>query len=108
MSRSGEKRTTDGEANQHSARRGKAWVVSARVNGTQQRKSCRTREAVRLRKQRLHRLPYRADISVALPPTRDTGYAREDKIDEVSAVLRYGVVSTTRELREHGRDDAVP
>jgi hypothetical protein len=37
-----------------------------------------------------------------------TGYARENKIDDVSAVLRYGVVSVTSELREHDRDDAVP
>jgi hypothetical protein len=37
-----------------------------------------------------------------------TGYARENKIDDVSAELRYGVVSMTSELREHGRDDAVP
>ena len=29
-------------------RRGKAWVVSARVNGTQQRKSCRTRDEAEL------------------------------------------------------------
>jgi hypothetical protein len=57
-------------------RRGKAWVVSARVNGTQQWKSCRTREAVRLRNQRLRRLPYRADVSVALPPKRDSDALR--------------------------------
>jgi hypothetical protein len=44
---------------------------------------------------------------VAFPPKRDTGYARENKIDDVSVVLRYGVVSTTSELGEHGRDDAV-
>ena len=50
----------------------------------------------------------RAEISVALPPKSDTGYARANKIDDVSAVLRHGVVSTTSELREHGRDDAVP
>ena len=47
-------------------------------------------------------------VRVALPPKRDTGYAREIKVDEVSAVLRYGVVSTMSELREHGRDNAVP
>jgi hypothetical protein len=47
-------------------------------------------------------------VLVAFPPKSDTGYARENKIDDVSAVLRYGVVSTTGELREHGRDDAVP
>jgi hypothetical protein len=35
------------------------------------------------------------------------GHARENKSDDVSAVVRYGVVSTTSELREHGRDDAV-
>lgn len=29
-------------------RRGKAWVVSARVNGTQQWKSCRTRDEAEL------------------------------------------------------------
>jgi hypothetical protein len=46
--------------------------------------------------------------AVAFPPKRDTGYARENKIDDVSAVLRYGVVLTTSALREHGRDDAVP
>jgi hypothetical protein len=45
---------------------------------------------------------------VAVPPKSDTGYTRENKIDDVSAVLRYGVVSTTSELREHDRDDAVP
>jgi hypothetical protein len=45
---------------------------------------------------------------VALPPKSDTGYARANKVDDVSIVLRYGVVSTTSELREHGRDDAVP
>ena len=45
---------------------------------------------------------------VAVPPKSDTGYARENKIDELSALLRYEVVSTTSELREHGRDDAVP
>ena len=45
---------------------------------------------------------------VAFPPKSDTGYARANKIDDVSTVLRYGVVSTTSELREHGRDDAVP
>ena len=28
--------------------------------------------------------------AVALPPKSDTGYARENKIDDVSAVLRYG------------------
>ena len=27
---------------------------------------------------------------VAFPPKSDTGYARENKIDDVSAVLRYG------------------
>ena len=47
-------------------------------------------------------------LCVALPPKSDTGYARENKIDDVSAELRYGVVSTTSEPREHGRDDAVP
>ena len=47
-------------------------------------------------------------VLVAFPPKSDTGYARENKIDDVSAVLRYGVVSTTSELREHGRDDTVP
>jgi hypothetical protein len=44
---------------------------------------------------------------VAFPPKSDTGYARANKVDDVSAV-RYGVVLTTSELREHGRDDAVP
>ena len=46
--------------------------------------------------------------AVALPPKSDTVYARENKIGDVSAVLRYGGVSVTSELREHGRDDAVP
>ena len=45
---------------------------------------------------------------VAFPPKSDTGWARENKIEDVSVVLRYGVVSTTSELREHGRDEAVP
>jgi len=49
-----------------------------------------------------------AATRVVLPPKSDTGYARENKIDDVSAVLQYGVVSTTSELREHGRDDPVP
>jgi hypothetical protein len=44
---------------------------------------------------------------VAFPPKSDNGYARENKVDDVSAVLRYGVVSTTSGLHEHGRDDAV-
>jgi len=68
-------------------RRGKAWVVSARVNGTQQRKSCRTRdEAVRLRNQRLRRLPYRADVSVALPPKRDSGASNQS--DRIALAVR--------------------
>jgi hypothetical protein len=46
-------------------------------------------------------------VRVAFPPKSDTGYTRENKFDDVSAVLRYGVVSTTTELREQGRDDAV-
>jgi hypothetical protein len=50
----------------------------------------------------------REGARVVLPPKSDTGKARENKIDDVSAVLRYGVVSVTSELREHGRDDAVP
>jgi hypothetical protein len=47
-------------------------------------------------------------VVVVFPPKSDSVYARENKIDDVSAVLRYGVVSLTSELREHGRDDAVP
>src|SRR5207244_7005576 len=35
---------------------------------------------------------------VAVPPNSDTGSARENKIDDVSAVLRDGVVWTTSEL----------
>jgi hypothetical protein len=50
----------------------------------------------------------RHQTDVVLPPKSDTGYARENKIDDLSAVLRYGVVSTTNGLREHGREDAVP
>ena len=49
-----------------------------------------------------------AEVSVALPPKRDTTVTRENNIDDVSVVLRSGVVSTTSQLREHGRDDAVP
>jgi hypothetical protein len=48
-----------------------------------------------------------AGAIVAVPPNSDTGSARENKIDDVSAVLRDGVVWTTSELREHGWDDAV-
>ena len=47
-------------------------------------------------------------VLVAFPPKSDTGQARENKIDDVSAVLRYGVVSTTSELREHGRATPYP
>jgi hypothetical protein len=54
-----------------------------------------------------HRVVQQVGERVAFPPKSDTGYARENKIDDVRAVLRYGVVSTS-ELREHGRDDAVP
>jgi len=34
---------------------------------------------------------------VAVPPKRDTDYARarENKTDDVGAVVRYGIVSTT-------------
>jgi hypothetical protein len=51
---------------------------------------------------------FRGAALVAIPPKSDSVYGRENKIDDVSAVLRYGVVSTTSEPREHGRDDAVP
>jgi hypothetical protein len=50
--------------------------------------------SARLRNQRLRRLPYRADVSVALPPKRNTGYARaRTRVDDVSVVLRYGLRS---------------
>jgi hypothetical protein len=45
---------------------------------------------------------------VAFPPKSDTAYARENKIDDVSACCGAGWCPTTSELREHGRDDAVP
>jgi hypothetical protein len=45
-----------------------------------------------------------AGTSVAVPPKSDTGYARKNKIDDVSAVQPYGVVSRTSGLREYGRD----
>jgi hypothetical protein len=53
-------------------RRGKAWVVSARVNGTQQWKSCRTRDEAELELARMIAQRARGETFVALPPKRDT------------------------------------
>ena len=57
-------------------RRGKAWVVSARVNGTQQWKSCRTRDEAELELARMIAQRARGETFVALPPNGDTAALR--------------------------------
>jgi hypothetical protein len=59
-------------------RRGKAWVVSARVNGTQQWKSCRTRDEAELELARMIAQRARGETFVALPPKRDNHAPRHD------------------------------
>ena len=56
-------------------RRGKAWVGSARVNGTQQWKSCRTRDEAELELARMIAQRARGETFVALPPKRDGGHS---------------------------------
>jgi hypothetical protein len=85
-------------------RRGKAWVVSARVNGTQQWKSCRTRDEAELELARMIAQRARGETFVALPPKRDS-----DPLCRVSNTGRAGRTGRAcavpvRVPSAHGRD----
>jgi len=84
-------------------RRGKAWVVSARVNGTQQWKSCRTRDEAELELARMIAQRARGETFVALPPKRDGGHSLASSMRNPLQLLTGAGSSETGANPDFGR-----